>query len=220
MSFKGFDYYYNGAFYPDTSAAIQYAKAKGWYNGNDDDDKPPAGAGHLRLIGLTGRARSGKDTVGQMLKEEFKAALFSFAQPIRDGLAAMVPGLGYDHFHGDKKEKVLYPYGKSPRQMMQYLGTEWGRNLINENMWLLIAQAKIDEVREQFRHVVITDVRFENEAKFIRDQGGVIWHIERADAPQINAHASENGVAFMHGDVLISNNHGLDDLFDTVCDEF
>lgn len=199
-----------------------YYETEGPKGFGDSEDKFPSitGDSKLRLIGLAGKARSGKDTIGQLLDRAFGCSLISFAQPIRDGLNAMIPGLNQEHFHGSLKEKPVPWIGKSPRQMMQYLGTEWGRTLVNENLWLLIAKHKIEAAHENFRHVVVTDVRFENEADFIRSLGGVIWHVSRGDAPSVNAHPSEAGVAFKAGDVLIDNNGSLEELNDTVCDEF
>jgi len=62
------------------------------------------------------------------------------------------------------------------------------------------------------RTLIITDTRFDNEAAFIRRAGGTIWHIERAAAPAVRPHVSEQGVARHPGDRVIDNNGSLDDL--------
>jgi hypothetical protein len=172
-----------------------------------------------RLIGLSGPARSGKDTIGSMLQSAYYVQTLSFAEPIREGLRGIM-GLTDEHFHGTLKEVTLPWLGKSPRQLMQTLGTEWGRAIINDNIWLILAGRKIDEWQELREHVVITDVRFENEATFIRERGGVVWHIRRGDAPKVNAHASESGIAVQPEDVVIYNNGTLEDLFDNVAEAF
>lgn len=172
-----------------------------------------------RIVGLTGRARSGKDTVADMLKDAYSVKTVAFADPIRAALRAML-GLTDEHFSGKLKEVPIDWLGKSPRQLMQTLGTEWGRGLINEDIWLLIAGRKIDSIKWYGEHAVITDVRFENEATYIREKGGQIWHVVRGAAPAVSAHASEAGVTFVEGDALIDNNGTLEELFDLVCETF
>lgn len=164
------------------------------------------------LIGLTGKARSGKDTVAKLLQKHNALQTISFAEPIRAALRGMMH-LTDEHFHGKLKEQELEWLGKSPRQLMQLLGTEWGRHLVNENIWLLLAQRQIEAAHKIGLPVVVTDVRFENEAKFIREQGGVLWHIYRNGVESVNSHASEAGVAFDYAqDFSIENNSTLEEL--------
>jgi len=173
-----------------------------------------------KLIGLTGRARSGKDTVAGMLQSAFQFKTLAFAAPLKEGLKTML-GLTDEHVHGALKETLIEDFSKSPRQMLQTLGTEWGRLLVHDNIWLTVARRKVDEWRDCGFNVAITDVRFENEAEMIRKMGGQVWHVVRDSAPQVNAHASEGGVKFnADTDFTIYNNSTLDDLFDIVCDTF
>lgn len=173
-----------------------------------------------KLIGLTAPARAGKDTVGGILHTHFAAARVAFANPLRAALRAMIPGLTDEHFFGNLKEVEIPWLGKSPRQMMQTLGTEWGRNLVHNELWLKIAEQTIDAHMNNLLHVAVTDVRFENEAHFIRQKGGQVWHIQRGEAPKVNAHASEAGVQFMQGDLIIDNNGTIADLEAKVWDAF
>lgn len=173
-----------------------------------------------RIIGLCGKARSGKDTAANMLQTiKPTAGKVAFADPVRAGAKAMF-GFTDEHLHGKLKEVVIPRYGKSPRQIMQTLGTEWGRDTIHEDLWLLIAEEKIDAFVEAGRWAIVTDVRFENEADFVRKKGGQIWHIHRGDAPAVSKHPSEAGVTFRAdlGDIVIDNNGTLDDLFEQVDD--
>lgn len=172
-----------------------------------------------KLIALAGPAYCGKDTVAAILKKQFPVKSVAFADPIRDALRAML-GLNDDHFFGHLKEVDIPWLGKSPRKLMQTLGTEWGRGLIHEDLWLLIAGRKINDLMASGYHAVVTDCRFENEAAYIRNQGGVIWHIERNGTKSVSAHKSEAGVAFAWGDVKIDNNGTLSDLEDEVSDCF
>jgi hypothetical protein len=59
---------------------------------------------------------------------------------------------------------------------------------------------------------VISDVRFENEADFIRKRGGVMVHLQRFDAPKVNPHASEAGVSLHKNDLVLVNDGDLPSL--------
>lgn len=169
-----------------------------------------------RLIGITGRAGAGKDTIGYHLRRNFGYKPVAFADPIRRALVAMLD-IDEMHFSHAYKEQVLPQFGKSPRQLMQTLGTEWGRNLVNPDLWLIVARGSIEQHWSQSNRVVITDVRFENEANLIREMGGVVWHVLRAASGTQHAHASENGVSFQPDtDRMIDNNTSFEELFNQV----
>lgn len=171
------------------------------------------------LIGLTGKARSGKDTVGDFIKGDMSARgydtvlHYSFAAPLKQGLQTMF-GWTEDHTDGDLKEAVDEHLGVTPRFAMQSLGTDWARNMINQNTWVIIAKKRISEAWRRGEHVLITDVRFDNEAQAIRELGGVVIHIERPGQEEIqsNQHASEAGVTYKVGDLMLINDKGLKDL--------
>ena len=167
------------------------------------------------LIGITGKAGSGKDTAANYLKQYYGFKGVAFADPIRRGMKAII-GLDDYHFAHPTKEEVLPEIGKSPRQMMQTLGTEWGRQLVNQDLWLILAGIQVMEWNSMGHDVVITDVRFENEAAWVREQGGVVWHILRGESVAA-AHVSEAGVYLHpHEDEVINNNGTLYDLYDQV----
>jgi len=159
----------------------------------------------MRLIGLAGPAGSGKDTIADYLVETYDYDKMSFAAPIKDALCAMFNWDPSKLNDREWKEAVLPDIGKSPRQLMQTLGTEWGRNLVNPHLWLIIAKGEIEYAQHHDFDIVVSDVRFENEAKMIREMGGVIWHIERDPKAAKMAHASEAGVERTLDDVLFLN---------------
>jgi hypothetical protein len=87
------------------------------------------------LIGLTGKARSGKDTVAGYLNNKHMFSHYWFSKPMKDACRTI---FGWDdrHLYGDLKEVVDPVYGISPRVALQTLGTERGRNCINQDLWL------------------------------------------------------------------------------------
>jgi uncharacterized protein involved in tellurium resistance len=180
----------------------------------------------IKLIGLAGQAGCGKDTVAQILcgTQEFRR--IALADPIRRGISEMF-GLHESYLTNRDLKEIPHKdlCGKTPRYLMQSLGTEWGRNCIDLSVWLKIAQREIDYISgiaesqtTYIRGIVVSDVRFEGEAKWIRDQGGVVWHIKRPNNPyQIDqTHESETQLAIDELDEIIINDGDTDDLFEDV----
>lgn len=129
-------------------------------------------------------------------------------------------GLGIDlseEYWITRKEDVIPAIGKSPRELMQTLGTEWGRNLVNEDLWLILARQRLLKMGPG---MVISDVRFDNEALWVRKLGGRIIHVKRDLAERVKQHSSEVGVTVEPGDGVIVNNGSLEDLQQSVKDLF
>lgn len=175
----------------------------------------------MKIIGITGKIGCGKDTVADIIAKVYGFHRMSFAAPLKRGVCAMFDLEPELLERRDTKEKVIPWIGKSPRQLMQTLGTEWGRELVSQDIWLKCAYQQLLKARASgFPGVVISDLRFSNEAYFVRDMHqdgmpGRILHIERPthhlDVP---THASESGVAFLpgYGDFKLVNDGGIDDL--------
>lgn len=159
------------------------------------------------LIGLTGLARAGKDTTANIIQKHTNAALYAFAQPIKEACKVLFDWQD-QHVHGELKEVVDPHFGVSPRKAMQTLGTEWGRGLINSELWLLRAQKQVDSNER----LIITDVRFNNEAEFIRNNGGIVIEIRRDNTQQVRVHCSEYGISPSLVDHVIDNNGSIEQL--------
>lgn len=162
------------------------------------------------IIGICGPARSGKDTAAEFVLAAQGGYRYSFADPLRAMLKA---GLGIDmndpHWKQNKETPIFAFGNKSPRQMMQWLGTEWGRQLVDENLWITLAK---NELMRRGPGMVIADVRFENEAGLVHGFGGKLIHLSRRTAPAVHAHASEGGVEIEPGDFVYANDSTLEDL--------
>jgi hypothetical protein len=157
------------------------------------------------IVGLSGRAGSGKSTVAKFLNEHCAFARTSFAKPIKEMLRAM--GLTEEEIYGNARERASeYIQGKSPRYAMQTLGTEWGRNMIGEDLWVNVWALNIDNTYSSDENIIVEDVRFPNEVLAIHARDGFLIHIERpfSGEPSAPAHESENS-ATVH--CLQSANH-------------
>ncbi len=85
-----------------------------------------------RLIGFAGKARSGKDTAGEYLVDNYNFLRYSFAQPLKDATKIM---FGLTDEQINDKEKAAEPWGMSPRDLYQRVGTDIARN-IDVNVWV------------------------------------------------------------------------------------
>lgn len=174
------------------------------------------------LIGLTGRARSGKTTAAEHLVGTYLMEHYAFADPLRDGLMAIF-NLDPSDFEGDRKEQPLAWLDRSPRQLMQSMGTEWARNTVHPDVWVKLAEQNLDYMTKALGAVlgfVVSDVRFENEADLIRRRGGTIIHISRAAAQAVNPHISEAGVAGNKADLLMFNNGTVEEFLRSLDEVF
>lgn len=147
----------------------------------------------LPLIGVAGRAGCGKNLVASMVPE---AEIIQLADPLYAGLAAML-GVPEEMLRDrGTKESPIDWLGKSPRQLLQTLGTDWGRTLVASDVWLRIAQRRLDDLAlDGCPVVVIADVRFDNEAEMIRSRGGEVWLVEREPETAAAPHVSEAGIS-------------------------
>jgi len=159
----------------------------------------------LFIIGITGKARSGKDTVADMLASQLVAERYSFATPIKRMLEVL-------HLKDKEDDKAKHWYDCTYRHMVQTLGTEWGRELIHQDIWLKEAEYALGG-EDAKGIVIISDVRFENEANWIR-KNGILIFVCRPHQELIaeSDHISEAGIDKIPTDWTLFNSQGLEQL--------
>lgn len=247
----------------------------------------------MRIIGITGRANAGKDSVAGYLCQKYGYTQVALADPLkvlgaklfgfstdqlwgpsnlrntldprftshfaagwstanenllqaRDLLEALLPDTDIDVAHGSLlswfgalKEEYTF---LSPRIMLQSLGTEWGRQVLSEDVWVRRLMAVSSQLakggcvysKEEGvvakpgaappTGIVVSDVRFENELHFLRNNGGLVFRIRRSTDREaanvgIQSHASEmeqDGFAPAFISWEFSNHGTLEDLFSLV----
>jgi hypothetical protein len=145
------------------------------------------------IIGLIGFINSGKGTVASYLVNRYNFRQDSFATSLKDACALMFDW-PRNLLEGDTKEsrewrELVDPWWAeqlgmpnfSPRLALQLIGTDALRNNFHQDMWFLTLKNRIRKNPNQ--HVVISDVRFPNEIKFIQDQKGTLIKINRGPEP-------------------------------------
>lgn len=176
----------------------------------------------MKLIGVTGLARSGKDHAADNLAHLMKLHKYAFAEPLK----TMLKSVFGDHFHEGDRSDICPETCKSFRVMMQTLGTEWGREMMNPQIWVNLVAKRWREVeaggylvlepRAPGDHragcpsyiaegMVLSDVRFDSEAEWIQLNGGVILEVVRPEHKSLGdklrsvvgiaGHQSEKGIS-------------------------
>lgn len=143
------------------------------------------------LIGLTGKKGSGKSLAAtELFQYASRIQVVSFAAPIKKMLEVL--GIRGENLHGNAKEEPIPELGGvTARYMMQTLGTEWGRNLIDPNIWVYVFENKVRPILKTGSIVVCDDVRFTEEYEVIKHLGGKIVKIERPGLTSEDSHESE-----------------------------
>lgn len=167
------------------------------------------------IIGIAGKARTGKNTLANFIEAQYGGYQYALTSPIRAMLRAGF-GIDFDDPHWvAHKEDVIPAIGRSPRELMQTLGTEWGRRRVHPDIWVILANQAL---LARGPGMIITDVRFENEAEWIRKNGGQVIHVSRSAAAPVHQHTSEDGIIFQPEgrDMLVINDFDLESLQHTV----
>ena len=195
------------------------------------------------IIGICGFIGSGKDTVADYLVNFHEFRRESFANTLKDAVAAV---FGWDRtlLEGRTKEarewrEQVDPWWAerlamptlTPRWVLQYWGTEVCRRAFHDDIWIASLENKLRNSKD---NVVISDCRFPNEIQSIRDAGGKIVWVQRGELPDwydtaIEAnlghnyavqdlkmrkiHASETAWVGTTFDTIIDNNRSIDDLY-------
>jgi hypothetical protein len=167
---------------------------------------------NYNLIGLTGYAQSGKDTVASILVEKYGYTRIAFADKIRDFLYGINPMVACSPtgYLQDLVNLVGWDNAKQEpqvRRLLQDLGIS-ARELLDENIWITTALGKVDKDDR----VVVTDVRFENEAMMIKLMGGQLWRVKRVGFGPVNEHVSESELDGYKVNQIFVNNGTLEDL--------
>lgn len=172
------------------------------------------------IIGLSGYAQVGKDTVANYLVEKYGFVKVSFADPIREALYKLNPyvrigdmpptslATAVDHM-GWEEVKV---FSSDTRELLQRMGTEVGREMFGKDFWV---NQGLLRAREH-SNVVFADTRFRNEAEAIRANGGQVWRINKPGHKPVNDHPSETALDEYRFDWHLPNYAGIEELHELV----
>ena len=205
------------------------------------------------IIGVCGFIGSGKDTIADYLTNFHGYRRESFANSLKDAVAQV---FGWDRtmLEGrttqarEWREQVdpwwadrLNMPNLTPRWVLQYWGTEVCRRAFHDDIWIASLENKLRNSRD---NIVISDCRFPNEIKSIKNAGGIVVRVKRGEDPEwyndaadmnagpkctnwalasgrmskLNIHASETAWVGTKFDAVLTNNSTIDELFAKVKD--
>jgi hypothetical protein len=193
----------------------------------------------ISTIGISGKKGSGKNTVASIIQyltcgsklsfKDFQEVdmlhfhkwdIVAFADKLKE-ITARLLDVDYTLLDDqDFKSKALWVHPNSgiditPRYVLQFLGTELGREL-HPDIWI---KALINShPRNIFKNLIITDVRFPNETKFIKENKGIIIRVNRPGLVSNDTHSSETSLDNYNFDIVIENDSTVENLIEKVKD--
>jgi hypothetical protein len=183
------------------------------------------------VVGITGKIGSGKTTVSNYIKQYYNMNEYSFAEPLKK--IGECFKFQNKELYGTQEEKLApsVNWGISGRVFLQRMGTEIGREILPKiipemdmgdsgSIWIRLFDIHADEVSKSDKPgLVISDIRFLNEASAIKSRGGIVIRIIRDDEKESGGHtthASEMEMDQIKPDFIIHNSGNLDNLYNTV----
>ncbi len=191
----------------------------------------------MSIIAICGFQGAGKDTLADILIDNYGYTRLSFAGAVKD-VASIIFSWDREMLEGRTKEarakreiidewwaKRLNIPHLTPRWVLQNFGTDLFRNNFHKDIWVATVEKKILNMAEN-KKVVITDCRFPNEIQTIKNLGGKVIHIYRGELPiwfydfkngkcepPTNLHSSEwSWIQNTEFDYIINNNSTFDNL--------
>ena len=194
------------------------------------------------IIAISGLIGSGKDTVADYLVNLHEFRRESFAGNLKNAMCEIF-GWDRDMLEGRSKssrewreqvdqwwaERLGIPH-LTPRWILQHVGTDVIRGHFHDDMWLASLENKLRKTDDD---IVISDVRFKNEVKMLKDLGAVCIEVTRGDRPGWYQHAVDSDIKKLETlkvhrseydwigtefDAVIDNNGTLDELYKQVED--
>ena len=185
----------------------------------------PTNMDNIKIIGITGKKFSGKDTLGNYFVEKYGFEKIAYADTLKEAVLVIFD-FDDEQLYGNKKE-ILDDFWKiTPRQALQFIGTDLFRNHIHElipdikkDIWIWVVKRKIASQlkKNPNKKFVITDIRFPDELQAVKDLGGITIKIQR-DNISCDAHESEILIDNLETEYVFVNNKTKDDLYKCVID--
>jgi hypothetical protein len=187
------------------------------------------------LIAIHGPLNGGKDTVADYLiskfakpsgQYQFSYRRYAFARPLKEACKVMFGFTNEQLEDRVLKEAVDEFWGFTPRRALQLLGTEYGRDMLRKDIWVKRAELEVkNNIDEHGVSTIITDVRFQNEADWVRAQPSatlIYLIVPDLEKDEKYNHTSEAGITRADTDVVIINDKskGLQHLYDQLDKQF
>lgn len=182
----------------------------------------------VHLVGIGGKLRSGKDAFADHLVSAHGFTKMNMSDPMNAAARVMNPWIPVSKPSGalvwvryaDLVDEIGFTEAKKNpevRRFLQVTGADFGRDMVDVNIWQRMHSRNIDRAIATGLKVVITGVRFPNEADMISDRAGTLVWVNRPDvsglAGALAAHTTETGITADAFDLVVQNDGTLADLY-------
>lgn len=178
------------------------------------------------LIGVMAKRRHGKDTMADLMVDELGFSKYILAGPLKEACRTLFL-FDDDQLYGERKEEVDDRWGVTPRQVLQYIGTDVIREdlsklipWVGNRFWLERFQMEYTKLKQEHGNdvnVVVSDVRFANEVEAIHKMGGLVVKVHRHGMDDSDNHSSEKQMdSITDYDYLIENDATLGEYLEKV----
>ncbi len=174
----------------------------------------------VRLIGVGGRKGHGKDAFAHLLGSNWE--VIAMSDPLYEAVLRLDPPIKVSGKYMNiscflreqcKGDWVVAKRNPDVRQMLQKLGTDVVRDLIDVDAWVKMMKRKVLSHIQAGRNIAVTGIRFPNELQAIRQMGGLTVWVERTALDhEADTHASEMSLKREDFQIQVSNNGSLEDL--------
>jgi len=175
----------------------------------------------MKILIITGFARSGKDTLASYIEKAsvargYKCKKLAFAKPMKQ-IASIMFNMTEKEIEEHKEEPVRWLDSKiTPRKFLQHFGTDFVRKIVDENFWVIKMQQEINKAKKEgFDLFIITDCRFENELNLKKTNKNCLSiKVKRNNRQRISTsgHISEIGIDDDKVDIIFNNDGTLEDV--------
>jgi len=162
----------------------------------------------MKIIAFTGPGGAGKNTAAEALQQAYQAHLIAFADPLYK-LAAEAMGISVAEVRTAKESGSTIV-----RTLLEKLGDALRESLGEEHLIdkLIDRIRLVERVRKQDAMIVITDLRTEEEATWVRCMGGFVVHVHRTTGTSNSTHATNRPIVMEDSDGYLLNDGTVDDL--------
>ena len=145
----------------------------------------------MNIIAFTGAKTVGKTTVAKALQKRIEGShVLSFATPLK----AMASALGIPSEYIDvNKEETIPSICVSSRELLCSLGTDWGRNFLGQDVWVKFLELRANQLDPDCT-IIIDDLRFNNEAEWVLQNGGIVFKLTREGKDYDYSHVTERPI--------------------------